>query len=126
MSTGYGQFRTRQPRKHVLAHRYSWDLANGPIPDGMQVCHQCDNPSCVNPAHLFLGSNQDNVTDMVAKDRVQRGMRHHKAKLTDDQVEQIRVRLVRGERQRLIAADYGVTQSCVSMIGTGESRKPRY
>lgn len=68
---GYGCIQTfvDGKRKHVRAHRLSYVIANGPITDGMQVCHTCDVPSCVNPAHLWLGSNMDNVLDRIAKGR---------------------------------------------------------
>lgn len=70
---GYGMVWTRPPgvrRGHmVLAHRVAWELANGAIPDGMDVLHRCDNPQCVRESHLFLGTHQDNMTDMVAKGR---------------------------------------------------------
>jgi hypothetical protein len=64
---GYGQF--GMANKHWLAHRVSWFFHNGPIPDGMFVCHRCDVPLCVNPDHLFLGTHQDNMDDMRAKRR---------------------------------------------------------
>lgn len=70
---GYGFFTMyKKERGHTnceLAHRASWMLHNGPIPEGQFVCHRCDNPSCVNPAHLFIGSAQDNVSDMIQKGR---------------------------------------------------------
>lgn len=67
-STGYGQF-AMWPRGMVKAHRFAWELTNGAIPPGMFVCHRCDNPLCVNPGHLFLGSHDDNMRDMWTKGR---------------------------------------------------------
>jgi hypothetical protein len=85
---GYGNFWAN--RKNNKAHRFSWELENGPVPDGMVVCHTCDTPSCCNPACLFLGTNLDNIHDRHQKGRTASGERAHLAKLTWEQVDMIR------------------------------------
>jgi len=85
---GYGQFGVGGHQ--VAAHRASWMIHNGPIPADLFVLHRCDNPPCVNPAHLFLGTNQDNYDDRDAKDRVRHGSRHPRAKLTEALVIELR------------------------------------
>jgi hypothetical protein len=66
---GYGQFWCSEKQTQLKAHRVAWEQANGPIPAGMLVCHRCDNPGCVRPDHLFLGTPKDNTVDMVQKGR---------------------------------------------------------
>lgn len=119
---GYGDLMNRH--KHYYAHRLSYEIAFGPIPDDMCVCHRCDNPRCVNPAHLFLGSNSANIADKVAKRR-QRGPhlgeQHHNAKLTVPQVMAIRDRrATTGDTYAAIAADYGVSEATVIYIVQGK------
>lgn len=101
--------------KYMLAHRYSWQLHNGPIPDELCVLHRCDNPSCVNPDHLFLGTQADNLADMRAKgrDNQPKGEAHGMAKLTEPEIP-----LIRNDPRlhRIIAADYGVSSTLISVI----------
>jgi hypothetical protein len=118
-SEGYGTLRIA--RKKVFTHRLSWELANGPIPKGMHVLHRCDVRACVNPAHLFLGSNADNVADMVAKGRNSVGERNGQAKLTRLLVQDISCRLEAGETGTAISHALGVCEKTVSSIKKGKS-----
>ncbi len=128
-SNGYGCIqigsRVDGSRRIVRAHRASWALHNGPIPDGLHVLHHCDIRSCVNPAHLFLGTNADNVRDREKKGRglpsVLFGDANGKTKLTDAEVAEIRALAGRMLR-REIAALYGVTQQHVSDLINGKRR----
>jgi len=115
---GYGHL-TREGGGHVYAHRAAWEMNFGAIPAGLFVCHRCDNPACVNPAHLFLGTNQDNVSDMVAKGRHLRGERHGMATITNAQAREVRERLARGERQAHIARALGISKGTVHNIKRG-------
>ena len=121
-NNGYGQIGKGARGSGLLyAHRVSWELASGPIPKGMCVLHHCDNPGCVNPAHLFLGTMADNMRDMVDKGRSARGEGKWSVKLTEQDVHEIRQMLSRGISQMVIAEKYGVTQRTISMIKTGET-----
>jgi len=115
----YGQFEegTSPPmRRTVRAHRYSWVLHNGEIPSGMQVLHRCDNPGCVNPNHLFLGTQKQNIEDMVRKGRASMGEKAGGAKLTSDQVIEIRSLHKSGVKQNVIARQFGMGKMEISRI----------
>jgi hypothetical protein len=108
---------------HLLAHRVSWQIANGqPIPDGMLVMHSCDNPACVNPAHLSLGTYADNVADMDVKGRRVRlapmGEDHHQSVLTVELVRYIRASS-KGNQE--LATEIGVTRATVRKARLGIS-----
>lgn len=102
--------------KSYETHRLSWQMHYGQIPDGIQVCHHCDNPSCVNPAHLFLGSIADNMVDKTRKGRQARGSRHANAKLTEAQVLEIRDLRSKGMTITALAKKYGVDHTLISYI----------
>lgn len=97
----------------MAAAKVSWMLHHGPVPDGMCVCHRCDNPMCVNPDHLFLGTRRDNTQDMIRKGRqrspfdTRRGEAHPRAKLNDDLVKKIRA--AAGQPAMQISRDLGVS-----------------
>jgi hypothetical protein len=89
----YGKVGFGRPRRCLRAHRIAWTLTHGPIPAGLHVLHDCpdgDNPACCNPAHLWLGTDADNVADMVDKGRQARGERGGRARLTTEQIRAIR------------------------------------
>lgn len=111
---GYGVVCFRQAK--LPAHRVSYELHHGPIPDGMLVCHRCDNPACVNPAHLFLGTDADNFADMNAKGRRAHGERSSSAKLTEQDVIEIREMRKFGLLYKEIAVLYGVDRETIGSI----------
>jgi len=118
---GYGQF--RHDDKMRKAHRIAWELTNGPLPAHLVVCHHCDNPPCCNPAHLFVGSNADNMADMKAKGRGRclRGQTHPRARLTSLEVRaEIPDLLAHGFLQSEVGKMYGVGQAHISRIALGK------
>jgi len=118
---GYGVL--RYVGRWARAHRVSWKILRGPIPNGLHVCHKCDNRLCVNPDHLFLGTNDDNVADMIEKGRHLAGRRFGEqnatAKLTASKVAEIRrSRTIRSSRS--LAREFGISHTTILRIWTGQ------
>jgi hypothetical protein len=125
--------------KQQYAHRVSYQIHIGPIPGGLLILHECDNPRCVNPQHLFPGTSAQNTADMLSKGRhktnpahgERNAMRRHKgllsgerngfSKLTQEQVNQIRDLYRNGAKQAELAAQFGVNQPHISRIVRGEA-----
>jgi len=116
---GYGRLSYKGKREQ-LANRVVWELLNGEIPPSMCVCHSCDNTSCVNPAHLWLGTHQDNMADMMKKKRNRSGIHYGtdnpKSKLTEYKVREIRRRKKEGERTTDLAREFNVTLTAIRSI----------
>ncbi len=119
--SGYGRYGAR------TAHRLAYENAHGAIPAGMHVLHRCDNRRCINPAHLWIGTNADNVADKVTKGRQARGREHgvytrgeknHLAKLTAEAVRQIRGSILSGVA---LANRYGVSAATISEARSGKT-----
>ena len=126
---GYGKFAPTPGRAATGAHRYAYALAFGPIPDGLYVLHHCDNPSCVRPSHLWLGTALDNARDCVAKGRTNRdaryGDKNRLAKFTNEQAQAIRLRYQQGGvTTRALAALYGVNQTTICAIVRSKRYQP--
>ena len=102
------------------AHRVAYELANGPIPPGLYVCHRCDNPPCVNPAHLWLGTHGDNVADKMNKGRGVAGETVGSAMLSNATVIQIAEQIRAGTKNGVIARMFSISPERVSRIASGE------
>lgn len=115
-ATGHGVLRFGQ--RTWLAHRLAYLLCVDDIPDGMCVCHSCDNPPCVNPEHLWIGTTADNTYDMVAKKR-------HNRKLNDQAIAEVLQLLSQGTYHRVIAEKFGVTREAITKIAN-RGKNERY
>jgi hypothetical protein len=118
--------------KMLKAHRVAWETSVGPLPSdtsvgarGTLVLHRCDNRVCCNPAHLFLGTQLDNMRDMEAKGRTAKraGSANGNAKLLEADVLRIRERCGKGETRTAVAADYGMTSEAIGLIASGKTWK---
>lgn len=120
---GYGRIRRPFRGPSMLAHRAAWEAHHArPIPDGLLVCHACDNRLCVNPRHLFLGTFADNNHDRDRKGRQIRGITHHKSKLTPEQVLYIRFAFSSGRATKTeLARMFGITDTSVHYIIIGRN-----
>ena len=113
--------------KRWYAHRLAYTLANGPIPKGLHVCHKCDNPPCINPGHLFVGTARDNALDMVRKGRHRyilptvrpRGGQGSRTSVNESQVIEMREKRAAGALLKDLAREYGMTNQGVRAICRG-------
>jgi len=111
MNKGYGVIRDKYKKK--LTHRVSYEQNIGEIPEGLFVCHSCDTPSCINPNHLFLGTQSENMSDAVRKGRMQKGESRPNSKLTEEDIRNIRID---ARTTVQIAEDYSVSRHLIGLI----------
>ena len=118
---GYGSI--YDDGSHHYAHRISYEVFIGPIPDGMNVLHDCDNPPCCNPGHLFLGTQAVNIADRDAKGRQRslKGSKSPNAKLTESDIPKIRSRLARGFSKAEVAEEFRVSRAAIWKIDVGQN-----
>jgi predicted DNA-binding protein (UPF0251 family) len=112
--------------KSRAAHRVSYEVFNGPIQDGLFICHRCDNPPCINPSHLYAGTHKQNMKDMVSRHRhnsmkpnARKGDNNPKAKLSSAVLPDIRAKLASGISSTKIASEYGVSRRTIKDIRAG-------
>jgi hypothetical protein len=122
-SNGYGSYwlGPRGKRKWYTAHKASWILHKGPVTGGLNVLHRCDNRACVNPSHLFLGTQSENIKDMVSKKRGNyenraRGTLNKASKLKDSDIPKILEEYTLGENKSALSRKYGVTRRAIHLI----------
>ncbi len=115
----YGNFYWN--KKNIPAHRFSYLAFNGEIPDGLFVLHRCDNSICVNPYHLFIGTQKENILDASRKGRLMRGERHSQSKLAEKDIVEIRKKYKSGLGDTTtLAVEFGVSSSQIHNIVTGK------
>lgn len=113
----FGHGATTLRGRPAKAHRVAWELSRGPLPAGAYLLHKCDNPPCCNPAHLFVGTQADNMADMVKKKRHSHGEKRTLAKLTDERVRDMRfLAETLPVSRRALAAAFGVSPKCVTLV----------
>jgi len=119
--SGYGTFWMNNT--NYRAHRVAWMISNGDIPNGLVICHKCDNPSCCNPNHLFMGTVQDNANDELSKGRYPRGENHYACKMSDATVKLIKKHFQTGDLNGVeIAKKYNINHSTAYRIKNGNHR----
>ncbi len=120
---GYGQIGRGPGGGLAYAHRVSYELHVGPIPAGMKLLHSCDNPACVNPDHLSIGTQGDNMRDAAAKGRTLANERNPSARFSNETIREVRRRVAAGEMQKAVAADVGMSVDYVWRIVAQTSRR---
>lgn len=124
-SYGYGNFYSYKYKKNIRASRYSLELYKNEVAGNLFALHKCDIPACVNPDHLYIGTQVDNMQDRIKRNRVQMpfGENHHWTKLTSDDIASIKSMLGKGIKQSQIALIFSVNPCTISRISNNKQRK---